>query len=181
MAPAIFSRRIKLGATVLMILTVLELGRYVWTMIGNLLRFCFTKPELWNTHWRVDDGTEIAIGLRILYGGYWGSVILASIGVSVVGLLLLNRIRRGEVFVAQTARAIQLFGAMLAALLLYDTFFQSTEIWLITYQNASGPQAIRFFYDPSDWKAMLLGAVLFLFGGVMKAAIAVDQENRGFV
>ena len=72
-------------------------------------------------------------------------------------------------------------GAVLAAAMVIDQIFQSTDAWMLTLANADGPDPLRWFYDPSDIKTFAMAVILVLFGAIMRHAIAVDRENREFV
>lgn len=172
---------IRTGALILMVPVAAELVYYTYNSFFHAYRFCFGEPDRWNTHWQVDAGTAIEMGPRLGYFLFWSMIILASVAAFVVGLYVLNRCRKGLVFDAQTARGVHLLGAVLMFAMAIDQVFKAMDTYLITRFNIAGPEAIRWFYDPSDVKTFLLAVILFLFGWVMRKGIEVDRENRGFV
>lgn len=174
-------KAVKIGAAILMLPVAAHLVYYAYHAFSRAIRFSFSEPERWNTHWRVDAGTVIEMGARIGYFTFWAAVILASCAAIIVGLYILNRCRRGLIFDAQTARSVHLLGAVLAFAMVIDQMFQAMDIYLITRFNIAGPEPIVWVYDPSDIKTFLLAVILFLFGWVMRKGIEVDRENRGFV
>lgn len=171
---------IRIGATVLMVFVSAQTLNFGYGAYGRAIRFCFTEPARWNTHWRVDPGTMIETGTRIGYFAIWGFIISASMACFLVGLFLLNRVRRGLVFTETTANGIRALGLMLGFTMLIDQVFQAFDPWLITRFNAE-PHPVRWVYDPSDIKSLVMAAILFLFGWVMRESIAVERENREFV
>ena len=176
-----FLRRARKGALILMILVAAETVYYTWDSFRQAWRFSFGEPERWHTHWRVDDGTVIETGARIGYFSIWAVVILLSVAAFLAGLHLLNRCRKGFFFDEGTAQAVRLLGGVLAIAMIVDQMFQSADAWLLTRFNAGGPEPIAWFYDPSDIKTFSMAVILFLFGSVMRKAMDVEQENRGFV
>ncbi len=175
-----FKSRVRVGAIVLGLAIFVELIRYTITSFQRALRFCFWEPERWNAHWLVDEGTVIETGLRIGYFTIWAVVILASILVFLAALKLLYHFSKGEIFGPEAARWIMWVGGLLVLALAIDTVFMFADVRIITSQNET-PLPLAFVYDPSDLKAMCLGAVLFLFGSILREATRIDTENREFV
>lgn len=181
MTPTQTLMAVRRGALILMIPVGAELLYYAYHSFSRAWRFPFGEPERWNTHRWVDPGTVIETGPRLSYFLLWSGVILASMMCFLVGLHLLNRVRKGQIFDEATARALRVLGLALVFALAFDQVFQAVDPYLITRFNADGPMPLRWAYDPSDYKAILLGMVLYLCGWVMPKGIQVEQENRGFV
>ena len=173
--------RARIGALVLMVLVAAEMLRYSIRSFYRAWRFCFGEPGRWRRHWAVDDAAIIETGQRVLYFGIWVVIIFASVGAFVAGLMLLNRCRKGAFFDPATARAVARLGAALSLAMVLDQLFHAANLWLLTLGNEGGPMPWRFGYDPSDFKSLILGLILFLFGWVMQRAAEVDAENRGYV
>ncbi len=181
MRPETMMKTARNGAFILMIPVAAELVYYTYSALSRSIAFCFTNPDRWNKHWRVDDGTIIELGPRIGYFAFWLFVILASVVAFVVGLYILNRCRRGFVFDVKTAQGLRILGGVLAFAMVIDQVFQSMSAYLITRFNEAGPEPIKWFYDPSDFKTFSLAIILYLFGWVMLKGIEVANENKGYV
>lgn len=176
-----FEKRVRIGATVVMVLVGLEMVRYGYAAFGRAYRFCFGEPERWNGHWMVDAGTQVGNGLRLGYFSFWCAVILASLAVSVAAIYLLNTLRRGEIFSGTAALRVKWVGGLLVFAMAFDTVFMAFDAFIITLGNSDGPRPITYVYDPSDAKSATMGAILFLFGCIMHNAIEIDRENREYV
>lgn len=172
--------RVRTGALVLMIGVSAEMLRYIYTSFDRALTFSFLKPERWNDHNLVDPGTVIETGARIGYFSIWTAIIVLSVLSFVAGLMLLNHVRRGEIFELQSARAIYRLGLILGIAMVADLIFHAIDPWLITRFNAE-PLSVRWGYDPSDLKTLTMAGILFLFGWVMHQSIEIARENREFV
>jgi hypothetical protein len=164
-----------------MALVGLELVRYSYHAFSRAYRFCFGDPARWNEHWMVDAGTQVGNTLRLGYFSFWVAVILASIAVSIAALILLNGIRRGDIFTEAAARRVQWVGGLLVFAMAFDTVFMAFDAHIITRLNAEGARPVAYVYDPSDIKSAIMGAVLFLFGSVLHQAIDIDRENRVYI
>ncbi len=176
-----FEKRVRIGATLVMILVALEMVRYGYRAFRRAYRFSFGEPKRWNEHWMVDAGTQVETGLRLGYFTFWCVVILASIATFVAAIYLLNALRRGEIFTDVTARRVQWVGGLLVFSMAIDTVFMMFDAYLITFGNADGPSPIALVYDPSDPKSATMGAILFLFGRVMMQATEIEREHREYV
>lgn len=181
MSPQIFKSRVTVGATILMVGTIGYLIHYTYSSFHRAFRFCFGEPERWQNHWRVEETAVIEMSTRMTYFAIWISVVLLSIAGTLVALHLLNRVRRGHIFDAPNSRILQWAGAVLVLAMLADTVFGSVELYLITSHNTVTIEPIRFAFDASDMKVMVLGIVLFMFGWVLRDTIELDQIHRGFV
>lgn len=143
-------------------------------------RFCFGEPERWEHHWRVDPLTVVEMPGRINYFVFWIAVIACSAAAYALALVVLNRVRRGDIYSHATARLVRLLGLVLMGAMLIDTLFGALQPWLITRYNFVR-EPIAYVYDPSDIKTMILAVILFLFGWVMTEATRIDAENKEFV
>ena len=174
-------RTVRIGALLLMIPVAAETVYYAYRAFSRGWRFSFGDPERWNSHWRVDPGTVIEMAPRVGYFAIWTVVVLSSLLCFLVGLYLLNRVRKGLVFDRHSAETVRVLGLCLAAAMVIDQVYQAADAYLITRFNAAGPEPIRWFYDPSDIKSGILAVILILFGWIMRRGIEIAQENRGFV
>jgi hypothetical protein len=172
---------VRRAALVLMIPVGIEAIYYTQRMIYRALRFCFFEPDRWANHRLVEPDAVIPMAARIQYFGIWIAVILASILCFAIALYVLNRVRQGLIFDPRTARGIAWLGASLAFALAFDQVFAAVDLHLLTRFNPLDVIPIHWNYDPSDYKAIALGLILFLFGAVMRRAIEVARENEGYV
>lgn len=172
---------VRRAALVLMIPVGIEAIYYTQRMIYRALRFCFLEPDRWTNHRLVEPDAIIPMAARIQYFALWLAVILASVLCFAVGLYVLNRVRQGLIFDPLTARAVAWLGASLAFALAFDQVFAAVDLHLVTRFNPLDVVPIFWNYDPSDYKSIALGLILFLFGGVMRRAIDVARENEGYV
>ena len=172
--------RVKVGALILMIVVAVEMIRYVITSLDRAVSFSFWEPEKWNTHHLVDPDAVIQMGQRIGYFAVWGLIILLSTFAFLAALQLLNNVRGGRIFHAKTAVYVSRLGLILAIAMVADLIFHALDPWLITLSN-SEPLQIRWGYDPSDIKTLIMAIILFLFGWVMRQGIEIDRENSEFV
>lgn len=176
-----FKKRVRIGATILMVLTACELVRYMYVSFSRAIRFSFADPERWQGHWLVEDDVLIDMPLRISYFSIWTIVILASVAGSLAGIYLLNEFRKGNLFTQKTARGIQIVGGILFIAMLLDTGFGAVDQWMISFRNLENVVPIQFSYDPSDAKVMVLSAVLFIFGWVAQEAIKIVRTNEEYI
>lgn len=172
--------RVRTGGLILMIGVAAEMIRYVYTSFDRALTFSFWDPTRWNTHNLVDPDTVISIGSRIGYFAIWGLIIVLSVAAFLAGLYLLNFVRQGKLFHSQSAAAVSWLGLILAIAMIADLIFHAIDPWLITRANAD-PLPIRWGYDPSDIKTLIMALILFLFGWVMRESIQIEQENSEYV
>lgn len=169
------------GALAMMVLMSVETVRYTYDSFRRAWRFSFGDPQRWNEHWAVDPGTLIEMGPRVGYFILWIGVVLASILCFLIGLYLLNRVRRLHLFDTRTAQTVRALGLALAFAMVFDQVFQAVDLYLVTRFNADGPEPIMWRYDPSDIKTFAMGILLFLFGWIMHKGIDVARENKEFV
>ena len=181
MTPETFKRRVQMSATGLMVLTTIYLLYYAYRSFKRAYRFSFGEPERWQNHWRVEADAVIEMSTRSMYFAVWATVIVLSIAAVIAGLHLLNRCRKGMIFDAGTARAIQWLGGLLVVAMLGDTVFAAVELYLLTLHNPVETLPIQFRYDPTDFKTISLAIVLTLFGWMMRGAMEIEQTNREFV
>lgn len=174
-------KTVRTGALILMLPVAAEVVYYSYKSFSRAWRFSFGEPQRWNEHWRVDPDTVVETLPRVIYFSVWATVIMASVLAFLIGLYLLNRVRQGQLFDLRSAQTIRLLGATLAAAMIADQMFHAVDAYLITWQNAAGPEPIRWAYDPSDLKTLIMAVILFLFGWVMQKGIEVAQENEAFV
>jgi len=172
--------RVRLGALVLMLGVGAEMLRYTYRSFERALNFCFWKPEHWNTHYLMDADIVVEMGPRIIYFSAWGTIILLSVLAFLASLYLLSHVWRGQIFELQAAKAMTWLGLVLGIAMVADLIFHAADHWLLTLPNAE-PLGIRWGYDPSDIKTLVMAAVLFLFGWVVRQSIEIDRENREFV
>lgn len=173
-------KRVRLGALLLMLGVAAELIRYSFRSFDRALTFSFQKQELWNNHRWVDPGTTIELGARVGYFAIWTIIIFLSILSFLSALHLLNHVRKGRVFDIRSAQAIRRLGLVLGTAMVADLIFHAFDPWLITRFNAE-PLPIRWGYDPSDIKTLVMAMILFLFGWVMRESIDIELEHKGFV
>ncbi|MEL6617851.1 MAG: DUF2975 domain-containing protein [Pseudomonadota bacterium] len=172
---------VRWGALAMMILMSIETARYAYDSVHRAWRFSFGDPQRWNAHWAVDAGTMIGMGPRTGYFILWIAVVLASLLCFAIGLYLLNRIRRLQLFDMRTALTVRALGLALAFAMAFDQVFQAVDLYLVTRFNANGPEPIMWRYDPSDIKTFSIGILMFLFGWIMHKGIDVARENKGFI
>ena len=172
--------RIRIAATLLLIAIAAETLRYTYTSFDRAYSFAFGNPDLWNNHYLADPSTIVPMGARIQYFAIWGGIILLSLACYLIGLFILNSVRRGRIFEPQTASAVWWLGLTLAVAMVADLIFHAVDAALITRFNAE-PLPVRWAYDPSDLKSLSLALILFLFGWIMRQSIEIEKENRGFV
>ncbi len=175
------TRSVRLLALVFMFPVAIQGVYYTQRGLFRAYRFAFSELDRWNMHRLVDPGTQIETAPRIGYFLIWSVDVLLSTAAFGIGLFILNRLRRGRIVDDVTARALGWLGGTLAIARTFDQVFQAVNRTLITWFNVAGPMPPQWDYDPSDYKTLLLGILLYLFAGVMRQAILVERENQGFV
>ena len=181
MTPQVFKARVQGFSTVMIALTSAYLVYYLYRSVGRAYRFSLGEPDMWINHWRVEDSAVIAQSTRVTYFCIWMFVILASTVAVIAALHLLNRCRKGLIFDAVTARAVQHVGGLLIIAMIADQLFGAVDWYLLTKHNLVNQESIQWAYDPTDYKTIALALVLFMFGWVMREAIEVEQTNKEFV
>ncbi len=154
---------------------------YIYESMTRFISRSFTNPEFWENHWMIDKDVTLDLTTRTLYFIGWMPVIFLSCLSILVGMYLLNRLRQGLFFNTTNARLIQLLGGVSVVTVILDTLMESVSVVLITAQNADGGHVFAYQYDPTDIKALILYSVVFTFGWMMRAAMEIDQEHKGFV
>jgi len=91
------------------------------------------------------------------------------------------RINRGDIFDRVNARLLSWLGLVVILSVVSDQICAALDPWLLSWLIERGALALRWAYDPSDYKAMTLGVVIFVFGWVLRAAMDVETEHRGFI
>jgi hypothetical protein len=181
MAVSKLRARVQKFAMVLMGLVSVYLVYYTYHSFRRAIRFCFSEPDRWTNLRIVDADAVIATGTRYTYFGLWTAAIVFSMAGIIAGLYLLNRVRIGFFFDEVSSRSIQIFGAITVVAMVVDTIFGAFDLYLLTLHNAEDRYPIQYLYDPSDLKTALLASVMFVFGWVMREAVLIERENKGYV
>jgi len=173
--------RIQKGAVVLMAAVSAYLVYYTFHSFRRAIRFCFGEMERWNEIDFVENDAVIEMSTRYMYFGLWAAAISFSMAGIIAGLYLLNRVRIGFLFDDISARSIQIFGAVTVLAMIVDTIFGVFDLYLLTLHNAENRYGLQYLYDPSDLKTAMLASVMFMFGWVMREAVNIENENKGFI
>ena len=176
-----FKQKVQFGAGALMIPTAIYLIYYIYESFSRFIARSFTHPEFWENHWMIDEGIKLSLNVRVIYFFGWMPTIIASIISILFGLYILNRLRKGLFFDMRTAWAVQMLGGMSVLVIILDTIMESITVVLITSQNADGGWRLAYQYDPTDIKSLILAAVIFTFGWMMREAMMIDQEHKEYV
>jgi hypothetical protein len=129
----------------------------------------------------VDEGVKATLTTRTIYFIGWMPTVIVSALSTIAGLYLLNRIRKGLFFDLRTGMAIQVLGALSVIVIVLDTIMEAVSIVLITQLNSDGGMPLRYQYDPTDIKMLILSVVIFMMGWLMREAIIIDQEHKEYV
>ena len=174
-------KRTQIGSAILMIIVAGYLIHYTYRAFYRAWRFCFGEPDRWTNLWFVEPDAVIEISTRAWYFGLWSAAIFASVIATLAAVYLLNRVRIGLMFDDISARSIQWVGGLFILAMLVDTIFGFFDRYLLTLHNQEHRVPVQFLYDPSDIKLTILAIVIFLFGWVMRAAVKIEQENKGYI
>ncbi len=176
-----FKQKVQTGAGGLMIPLAVYLVYYTYESFDRFISRSFTHPEFWENHWMIDEGVKLGLNTRMMYFFNWMPTIIVSIISICFGLHLLNRLRKGLFFDLRTAWAVQMLGGVSILVIILDTVAETMAATLITSQNVDGGWPLRYQYDPTDIKSLILCLVIFMFGWIMREAMAIDQEHKEYV
>lgn len=87
----------------------------------------------------------------------------------------------GRVLTARAAGHLRGFARGLLALALCGPLYRTAVALALTIGNPPGQKMLVLSLDLSDYTQVLIGAVLLTIAAVMDRAVAVAEENAGFV
>ena len=155
---------------------------YLYRFFNSIIPFAFSDPQLWNTHWMVDQGAEIPTTWRSVFFAMW---MVTAIFTSLMGLCaisVVNLIRQGVYFERRTILGLRYLGGFAALSGLGKIMGGSLEPWVITRFNTAETQRdIFFWYSSSDLGIILIGLSIVLLAWVLSVAVLTDLENKEFV
>jgi|GEM_PF-1267945 len=94
---------------------------------------------------------------------------------------LFNRFQRLEFFSPRTLDNVVSFGVWLIAFAVADLISDPLRSILLTYDNPPGQRVLSITLEGKEVFLLVLGALMLLFGWILREAAQIADENRQFV
>ncbi|MEL7115280.1 MAG: DUF2975 domain-containing protein [Pseudomonadota bacterium] len=117
----------------------------------------------------------------------WGVTLLGFLPLLPVVFVLISMrrlfgfYRCGETLSLRCALAIKRIGLGVLLTFVVGVLTHSLQVLALTMPNAPGERSLSIAFNSNDFALLLTGGLLLLIGWVMGEAVAVAEENRGFV
>lgn len=103
------------------------------------------------------------------------------VGVLLFSARLFTVWREGDVFTEAAAKAVAAIGLCLIATAVLSLLTEPIASFVLTWDGAVGQRTISLSLDSEFVLSTLTGALLAVIGLVMRAGLALAEENAGFV
>jgi hypothetical protein len=153
---------------------------YVYTEMGWIVQMTFADPERWNRSSWADNDAVIPFIMRLFYLVLWTAPIAVGTLALLIGALICWSVRLGDYFNLLLARKIFWLGTLMIIGAALAILAGSISPMLVSWYNVDGQLPLRFWHG-SNLTIMLAGFAFIMFGSVMRDAIALADENKGFV
>jgi len=174
--------KIRTLSTIGMVLMAPMLLYYPYHGLAWNLELSFLDPGAWtrNNHW-VDPDAQIAMATRVVFFVLWALPTFFGWLAYFVGFRMLWLLRSGAVFDLRIAQSLRWLGALIFGSSGIALFAGAVSPMIRSWHNASGPLPLRFWYDSGNIGMIFCGLAFLFLGIVLREAIGIAEENRGFI
>ena len=130
---------------------------------------------------------EVQAAVVVSTGKTFAIKALATLGWFSPLLLLLGAWRifaafeTGDVFSLRAVKAIRFMGLMIVVEIMFQIFFSSAMIGLMTFDSVEGKRIMELSITTHQGVTLLLGALFLIIGQIFTEAVQISDENRQIV
>ena len=172
-------RKIKLFATISLMLLIGYFVFYLYYVLYGMLKFAFLEPTLMLNN-RISQG-YVTSEMRWI----WFSMWIVPIGFGIYGALAaiysFNMCRIGRYFDPKFGLGLMHLGCATVLGMATDVLGQSLLHKILTWAHPDGALAFAWRFNSEDLALILYGLGFFGIGLIIREAALIAEENKAFV